>query len=110
MAKRLTPADELFWDCAAALFADSDVHESTMFGFRCVRHRSAFVGMPADNRLWVKLPADRVHELIESGVGEECAPNGRRFREWVKVPELNESLWLGLLQESIEFVSAPTAR
>ena len=106
MSKRAGVAEELFWDCAAQLFANPDLRESTMFGFRCIRLRNQFVAMPALDRLWVKLPAERVNQLIDSGVGEECAPNGRRFREWVKVVEANESLWLGLLQESMEFVSA----
>ena len=75
-----------------------------MFGFRCIRLGSQFVAMPANDRLWVKLPADRVSGLIDSGDGEACAPNGRRFREWVLISELNEALWLGFLHESLAFV------
>ena len=100
----MTTADELFWDCAAELYGQPGVIESTMFGFRCIRVDDQFVGMPADNSLWVKLPADRVDELIDSGVGEVCAPNGRRFKEWVGIRALEEPLWMELLTESIEFV------
>jgi hypothetical protein len=42
--------------------------------------------------------------LIESGAGEACAPNGRRFREWVGIRSLDEDLWLSLLNDSITFV------
>lgn len=97
-------ADDLFWDCAAQLYEIEDVVESTMFGFRCVRVAGQFVAMPADGRLWVKLPEARVSGLIDDGVGEVCAPGGRPFREWVAIADLDEALWMTLLRESIEFV------
>jgi hypothetical protein len=102
--KEATEADDLFWDCAAQLYEQLGVAESTMFGFRCIRVDEQFVGMPTDNSLWVKLPATQVDELIESGAGEACAPNGRRFREWVGIRSLDEDLWLSLLNDSITFV------
>lgn len=97
-------ADDLFWDCAAELYQVPGVAESTMFGFRCVRVDEQFVAMPADESLWVKLPADQVEELIAIGVGEPCAPNGRRFREWVGVRSLDRDMWMDLLRDSIDFV------
>ena len=99
-----TEADDVFWDCAAQLYEQPGVMESTMFGFRCLRVDDQFVGMPVQDSLWVKLPATQVEELIESGVGEVCAPNGRRFREWVGIPSIDERLWLELLNDSITFV------
>ena len=104
MILAMSGAEDLFWDCAAQLYETDGVVESTMFGFRCLRVDSQFVGMPADNQLWVKLPEDRVAAMIEDGTGEVCAPNGRVFREWVGVRVLNEAQWLNLLRESIEFV------
>lgn len=104
MTDDATTAATLFWDCAAELYNLPGVVESTMFGFRCVRVDDQFVGMPADESLWVKLPAPRVTELIDSGVGEVCAPSGRPFKEWVGVRKLDEQLWLELLRESIDFV------
>jgi hypothetical protein len=103
-------AEKLFWDCAFKLYELPGVAESTMFGFKCLRVDEQFVGMPADNCLWVKLPAEQVEELIEIGVGEPCAPNGRRFREWVGIRSAEEDLWMDLLNDSIDFVrpSRPT--
>ena len=86
------------------MYEQPGVVESTMFGFRCIRVDEQFVGMPADNSLWVKLPAPQVEQLIDSGVGEVCAPNGRPFREWVGIRSLDEKLWLTLLHDSIAFV------
>ncbi len=100
----MASAEDVFWDCAAQLLDITGIEESTMFGFGCVRVDNQFVGMPANDELWVKLPEDRVNQLIADGVGEVCSPNGRRFREWVGIPEIDEALWLGLLRESIEFV------
>ena len=97
-------ADDLFWDVAAQLYGQPGVLEGTIFGFRCLRVNEAFVGMPANGNLWVKLPEQRVSDLIESGVGEVCAPNGRPFREWVAISGHDEKLWLDLLNDSIEFV------
>jgi len=45
-----------------------------------------------------------VEQLIDSEIGEVCAPNGRPFREWVGVRSLDEDLWIRLLNDSITFV------
>jgi hypothetical protein len=42
--------------------------------------------------LIVKLPANRVLDLIEAEVGEPFAPNGRRFKEWVSIPNRDAAL------------------
>ena len=104
MGNRETEAEELFWDCAAELCEVPGVTESTMFGCRCLRVDNEFVGMPADNTLWVKLPASQVSMLIDSEVGEVCAPNGQRFREWVRIRSCDHDLWMQLLTDSIAFV------
>ena len=33
----------------------------------------------------VKLPAERVAELVESGRGKPVAPAGKTFKEWVEI-------------------------
>ncbi len=53
----------------------------------------------------VKLPADRVAELVESGEGESFAPAGRVFREWVAIPTFDADRWAAFIEESIAFVS-----
>ncbi len=103
-SNEMNPAEALFWDCVAQLYEIDGVVESTMFGFGCLRVEGQFVAMPADDSLWVKLPKARVESLIDSGVGEVCAPNGRPFREWVGVRRLDEATWMNLLRDSIDFV------
>ena len=79
------------------------VEESTMFGFRCIRVDDQFVGMPAHDSLWIKLPAERASAIVDSGIGEICARAGETFRESIGIRTLDEALWLELLRESIDF-------
>ena len=53
-----------------------------MMGFPCLRIDGAFFAS-LDHRtghLIIKLPADRVDELVDVGTGQSFAPNGRRFK------------------------------
>jgi hypothetical protein len=74
-----------------------------MFGFRCVRSGKAFIAMPGHETdgIVVKLPADRVTELITSGVGSPVAPAGRTFKEWIEIPPTED--WSPYLDEALEF-------
>jgi hypothetical protein len=76
-----------------------------MMGYPCVRLAGRFLASYDDNTvaLVVKLPSERVLELIESGDGEPFAPAGRRFREWVSVPAVDRALWQSLLTEAVDF-------
>jgi hypothetical protein len=98
-------AEDVFWDVAEEFLARDGIEEGTMFGFRCIRADGEFVAMPGNTfgGLVVKLPANRVSDLIGEGVGSVVAPSGRPFREWVAVDD--ESMWRDLIEESIRFVS-----
>ena len=100
------PPDDLFWTLAEELYADEAVTRSTMMGFPCLRVDGAFFASldHREHHLIVKLPADRVTEVVESGLGLNFAPNGRIFREWVAIPEPDEAVWRDLLLEAKEFV------
>jgi len=54
--------------------------------------------------LVVKLPEERVNELIRSGTGRPFAPAGKVFREWLSVPKPDRRRWLALLNEGAAFV------
>lgn len=75
----------------------------TMMGFPCLRYGGRFFAslQSGTGRLIVKLPADRVAVLVESGAGAPFAPAGRVFREWVAVEDL--ARWRDLAREAVAF-------
>lgn len=95
---------ELFWDLVEPLY-DTHVTRSTMMGFPCVRFDGSFFAS-LDHRsgdLIVKLPKERVAQLVEDGSGIPFAPAGRTFREWVAIPAEDEKTWSALIAEARAF-------
>lgn len=100
-------AEELFWELAEVLQGeDTRVVEGTMMGGRCLRVGKEFLALVGfkDAGLVVKLPAARVAELIEEGVGASFAPAGKVFKEWVSIAEPDRELWSYLLRQGVDFV------
>ncbi len=95
----------LFWRLADGLMEHPAVTRGTMIGFACLRFEERFFAS-IDRRtaaMIVKLPADRVVDLISQGSAEPFLPNGRVFRQWASVPTPDEQLWSTLLDEALEF-------
>jgi uncharacterized protein (TIGR02453 family) len=104
----MVKGEELFWDLVQPLYADPAVQRSTMMGLPCVRLDGRFFAS-LDRRtgaLLVKLPPDRVRQVIADGHGEPFAPAGRVFREWVAVPRPDRRRWRSLLVEAQSHASA----
>lgn len=99
--------DELFWDLAEPMIGAGKIVEGELMRSRCVRVGKEFLAMPEylTGDLVVKLPRERVDELIASGEGLAFAPAKKVFREWVQVPARDGVLWQRLLDEGYEFVS-----
>jgi len=100
-------ARQLYDEVTDDLLYDPAVGRSTMMGFPCVRYAGRFFASfdPRNDALVVKLPRERVTELVDSGIGDPFAPNGRVFREWVSLPQPERDVWQRLLAEALEFVS-----
>ena len=97
----------LFWQLVGELQAeDGRVHEGRIMSSRCARVDGEFLAMCARQEwgLVVKLPRQRVDELVASGEGRPFSPNGRVFREWVCVPDVDGERWAALLREGVAFV------
>jgi hypothetical protein len=102
--------ESLFWELIEEFqLEDPRVEEGTIMGGRCARVSGEFLGLVdyQGSGMVVKLPKDRVAELIDRGVGRPFAPAKKVFKEWVAVPKRDRRRWRSLLRESIEFV-APT--
>lgn len=76
-------------------------------GGRCARLDGPFLALVdyKASGLVVKLPRDRVDELIAAGTGQPFARAGRTFKQWVAVPKRDRRCWLALLREGIAFVA-----
>lgn len=113
-------AVEQFWAVARELMADDErLSEGRIMSSACLRvlstkGKAEFVAMPYTGSpkratdsgragLVVKLPAERVTQLVEAGDGEPFSPAGRVFSEWVAVADVDG--WRELMREAIEFVA-----
>ena len=102
--KESNPTD-YFWHLAEPMLRQKGNEKASMMGFPCLRYSGEFFAM-ADHRsgdLIVKLPADRVKELIANGMGQTFSPAGKVFREWTLISKRDVSMWKGLMTEAREF-------
>jgi hypothetical protein len=88
---------------ARPLLERAGVTRSTMMGFPCLRLDGDFFAScdPQSGELVVKLNEMRASALIEAGKAEPFAPNGRRFREWARIPQRLHRSWPTLLDEAL---------
>jgi len=99
--------EALFWQLADELQRkDPRVQEGTIMNGRCLRVDKEFLALVdyKGSGLVVKLPKERVAELVAGGVGKPFGPAGKIFAEWVAVPEPDRRRWKALLEEGIAFV------
>lgn len=98
-------ARHLYDELTDDLLYDPAFGRATMMGHPCVRLAGRFLASYDANArcLVVKLPRERVAELVESGQGEPFAPAGKVFREWVSIHHVDHNLWHQLLEEAVDF-------
>jgi hypothetical protein len=96
---------DFFWETGSAALARDGVAAGTMMGFPCLRVAGAFFAS-CDHRsgdLIVKLPRQRVQQLVDVGTGQPFAPAGRTFREWVLIDDRDPDRWAELIDEAWAF-------
>lgn len=105
----MTP-EELFWELVEPMLTGPATTRSTMMGQPCVRQHGRFFAAVnrRDQMLLVKLPQERVAQLIAEGIGEPFAPAGRTFRQWVGLRDPDRRRWKDLLEEARAFVTDST--
>jgi hypothetical protein len=96
---------------AKAQLAQARVSEGTGFGQTAgLRVSGRIFAMFMDDRLVVKLPKDRVDELVASGAGRRFDPgHGRVMKEWIAVDPTAIKKWSSLATEARGFVAAQRA-
>jgi TfoX/Sxy family transcriptional regulator of competence genes len=72
------------WEDLVERTVDGDVTPGSMFGCRGLRTGRKFFAIWWHQRLVVKLPAERLEELVAAGRAEPFEPmGGRRMNGWV---------------------------
>ena len=79
-------------------------HGGGGFGRSALRYRGKIFAMFVRGRLVVKLPAERVEELIAGGEGVHFDANkGIPMREWLSLDPDSARPWLPLATEALDF-------
>jgi hypothetical protein len=107
-----TPNGDLFDRLAEDFTGDGDVVMGTMFRSPGLRVRGkifAFLGHRGG--LIVKVPGDRIGELVAAGTGEQVVMGRRTMREWIEVPAGADrtatlALWRDLAREAHQYVGS----
>jgi TfoX/Sxy family transcriptional regulator of competence genes len=98
----------LFDSVVQAVEHDPSTGKGRGFGSSGLKIGGKIFAMLVEGRLVVKLPHDRVQELIAEGNGMPFAlGHGRLMREWVAIPASDADQWTRLAEEARAFV-APT--
>lgn len=100
-------ADALFDEVAASQLGEPGVTESQMFGAPGLKTGGKFFVTLFRGELAVKLPKERVDELVASGDGSPFEPmQGRAMKEWLALaPDAGADRWKALAAEARAFVS-----
>ena len=89
------------------LDADGRVERGRMMHSEGLRTASRFFAFLRHDELVLKLPADRVRELLADGVGRPFdAGKGRPMKEWICVGSDEQADWGAYASEAREFVAS----
>ena len=97
------------WTQAAAELeaAHADVQPTQMFGSTGLKADGKTFAMIVKDRLVVKLPRDRVQDLVDSGAGQRFDPgHGRQMKQWISVAPADLSTCRALVTEAHAFVTS----
>ena len=90
------------------MLTDPTTSIGTLMKFPCLRVNGAFFAT-CDHRtgdLVVKLPRQRVAQLIDDGDARPFAPAGRTFKEWASIPERDKDTWQSLITEARTYAAS----
>lgn len=93
---------------AEAFAREDGVEISTMMGSPCLRYQGDFMAMMFEKQdsLIIKVSPERVDELIEEGKGLEFNFTGKRFKEWVLIPQELEERYEAMIEEALVYAKS----
>jgi hypothetical protein len=98
-------AEEAFEAIATRVMKVAGVTAGTMFGARALKIQDKVFAMLVKGDLVVKLPRERVEQMVSSSSGRRFDPgHGRLMREWVAIPLGLKASWPRLVREAKDFV------
>lgn len=98
-------ADRRLAPIAASLRAERAEHRARKFGSGALKVNGKIFAMVVRDHLVVKLPKDRVSELVEASAGKHFdAGRGRLMKEWVVILS-DDCSWVDLAKEAHDFCS-----
>ena len=105
-----TLTETLYSSLVETFLKDADVTLGSpgkkCFGSSALQINNKIFAMLSRGRFVVKLPRQRVDDLIASGAGERFDPgHGRLMKEWLVVYSMSQLEWLSLAQEAKSFVA-----
>jgi hypothetical protein len=100
----VTAAELLDAVAGRLLREDAAVDQGRMLRSDGLRIGGKFFATAVDGELVLKLPADRVAELVASGAGRPFVSGGRVMREWVRVRPSDEAACTAYVLEARSFV------
>lgn len=83
------------------------VSRGRMFGSDGLKFAGKVFAMEVKGRLVVKLPAERVDELVAAGAERFDPGHGRLMRQWASVSAAGTADWLGLAREALKAAEGP---
>jgi hypothetical protein len=97
-----------FEQVTGRFLAEPDVTQGTGFGTAPgLRTSGKIFAMLVNATLVVKLPKERVDELVAAGSAVHFDPgHGRLMKEWASVPVDSPDDWEGLVAEAFRFVGS----
>lgn len=99
--------DPRFAPVARAFVRHRDVTEGKLFSATALKVNGKIFAMSPRGRFVVKLPKNRVDELVERGFGQRFGPGKRVMKEWVVLDA--ECDCIALAREAYAFVKSGTA-
>lgn len=101
------PASERYADLVDELMGTEGVtppRGGSGFGRGALHYHGKIFAMLVRGSLVLKLPAQRVTELVESGEGVHFDANkGTPMKEWLSLDPESEQDWLALAREAVKF-------